>query len=646
MTTLPPPINFFPSEIAVFERPERVSTYDWCRKNLRVVEGPYEGQLWSPDVAPYAKHIMDTYDMPHVREIYLLGPSQTTKTTIAYACLLASQVRKPKNTGIGMPDEKSCMKVFDKKLHKYFRKNKVLRKKLASVREPLQTTEIKLNGGAIQGMWSGSEASERSITMEEVVSDEPDTYQKKQSLASQRERLRTFERIGTSKYICVGKIQGTEEDSISWKASTTRGQVWLRYHARCPICGHVHAMDDRNIKAVNGSKDSKEIRRLELARYYCPECQNPWSDTLRDMAIKRGIWKPGIMDGGKWKPVEGVVKPTIVVFQIRSWESTLVSLSTVLADWFEAQGDPTLLQNYDNDHKATPYRVITRETSTSRVRQLITEHPPGVAPSWTWAVTLAADNQLGGLPYVVRAWGKDRSSMLLQQGWVNSFQELEHILDHTWPVEGSDGVLAPVWRACVDIGGTKTEEERDKGEMGLSMTEEAKEWVQENFWRGNVFGVKGSARPMAMNVKVSTVGAAPGIKRQHQQAAGKMSIYMVDPKRLKDVVHMRLNHKGRMPMWMHAEVDEFGNPRPGMLNDYIKQLTAERLVKKDGKEFWDAGRRANHFFDCEYYSAAMVDPFWTPSFHMLTEPYLIFPQVENETAGAKRKKKGKGGAWW
>lgn len=646
MSTLPPPIKFYPSEIAVFQRPERISTFDWCRGNLRVVEGPYEGQLWSPDVAPYAEFIMDALDRQELREAYILGPSQTTKTTIAYGYCLASQVRKPKIQGIGMPDEKSCQKVYDKKLHKYFRKNKQLRNMLASVREPLQSTEVKLNGGAIVGMWSGSEASQRSISIEEMLSDEPDTYQFQQSLASQRERVRTFERMGTSKFICVGKVIGTERESISWKAANSRGQVWYRYHARCPICGHVHPMDDRNIKALNGSKDPKEIRGKDLARYYCPECKNPWSDSLRDMAVKRGGWKPGRMVEGRWDPVEQISRPTVVVFQIRSWESTLVSLSTVLADWFEAQGNPTLLQNYDNDHKATPYKTVTRETSISKVRALITKHPPMVAPSWTWAVTMAADHQLGGLPFVVRAWGKGWQSMLLQRGWVNSLQELEQVLDYQWPVDGDDGVFAPIWRACVDIGGTKKEEERDKAELGISMTEEVKAWLQENYWRGNLFGVKGAARAMSMSVKPTSVPSAPNVKRKHQPAAGKMVIYMLDPKQLKDRVHYRLNPESHQPMWLHAEVDENGNPRPGMLNDYINQLTAERLTINDkGKEVWDAGRRANHFFDCEYYNTALVDPFWTPSFQMLPEPYLIYPQPSPEQGNPKKKNKGRRPRW-
>ncbi|MGE4193088.1 MAG: terminase gpA endonuclease subunit [Pseudodesulfovibrio sp.] len=646
MSELPLPIDFYPSEKAVFAKPERVSTYDWCRSNLRVVEGPYEGQLWSPEVAPYARHIMDVADRPEVRELYTLGPSQTTKTTIAYAIMLASQVRKAKVQGVGMPDEKNCAKVFDKKLHKYFQKNKRLRSRLASVRDPLQTTEIKLAGGSIVGMWSGSEASQRSISMEEVLADEPDTYQSQQSLASMRERVRTFEKIGTSKFICVGKIMGTENESISWKAAVARGQVWYRYHARCPICGHVHPMDDRNIKALGGEKDPKVIRGRNLARYFCPECKNPWSDTLRDMAVKNGIWRPGRMVEGRWEPSDRIKKPTVVVFQIRSWESTLVSLSTVLADWFEAQGSPALLRNYDNDHKATPYKVVTRETSVTKVRQLITDHPPMVAPSWTWAVTLAADHQLGGLPFVVRAWGKDRSSMLLQAGWVNSLEELEPILDYMWPVQGNQSVVAPVWRAAVDIGGTKRQDEADKGELGISMTDEVKAWLQENFWRGNLFGVKGAARAMNVSVKATTVAAAPNVRRDDQASVGKMVIYMLDPKSLKDIVHYRLNSESRQPMWLHAEMDDNGNPRPGLLNDYIKQMTAERLTLGDkGQEIWDAGRRANHFFDCEYYNAALVDPFWTPAFNMLPEPYLIYPQPVVEQAKSKKKTNSRRSRW-
>ena len=49
---------------------------------------------------------------------------------------------------------------------------------------------------------------------------------------------------------------------------------------------------------------------------------------------------------------------TVLAFHIRQWESPLVSLSDILARWWESQGNPRALQLWDNNVCAQPYRFI------------------------------------------------------------------------------------------------------------------------------------------------------------------------------------------------------------------------------------------------------------------------------------------------
>lgn len=614
------PLVLRPTEIEVYRAPERLSAYEWACRSLRVVAGPYKGQLWKPEISPYAHGIMDTYDAEYVRKIYIIAPSQTTKTTIAYACMLAALCRKLCSVGVGMPDEKAIKRIFQEKMIPYVRSIKALRTQLHP--DPrLATTNEEIafaSGERIYGMWAGSESRMSSVSMEQVVIDEEDAYQDKGAVQSQEERTTAYEHLGTSKVLRVSKPRGVEEEGSIWRDAKAEAQAWMNWEARCPSCSTYQVMDDANIKAVWGNEEppqdrkaqAQEILRRHLARYECPHCGYQWSDEARNVAVRNGRWVPDRI----------VEKPTVVCFHLRSWESILVSLSKVLHDWFAAQGDPRRLRNYDNNHKAVPYKVITRETPREAVRQRIPEdHVAMTAPPAAWALTCGIDAQLTGKYFVVRAWGRDLSSWLVQRGFVRSWEGLEEVLATTYPVAGNSEDRMPIWRACIDIGGTKTED------MGVSMTEETKMWLRESEGRFPVFGVKGAAHAQSVNVRPTVVGSEPGIPRKYQMA--NLVIYMLDTKELKDLVRYRMSPKSQTPMWLHAE------SRPGELDEYVSHMTAERLVtRKNGTQYWDAAGRANHYFDCEVYAAAAADPLFAPPLHLLPESVVIRPEAPRKTS--------------
>lgn len=622
---LPAPLEFTPEECEVYRAAPTFSTFDWARQHMRMVSGPYKGQLWRPDVSPFARAIMDLFDTPSLRKLFIIAPSQTTKTTIAYACVLASLCRKLRPVGIGMPDELAVKRKFDETLSPYVRSIHELRRQLHP--DPrIATTRGEIvfaSDERIYGMWAGSESRMSSVSMEVVVIDEEDAYTDRGAVQSMEERVTAYERMGASKIIRVSKPCGTEEESTIWRDAKAEGQVWLRLRAKCPACGTVQEMDDSRIKAVwpqgeerpeDRAERARQILRRDLARYECEQCGYMWSDAARDVAIRRG----GLV------PDREVENPQIAVVQIRSWESPLIRMSKVLHDWFVAQNNPRRLKNYDNNHKAVPYRVVTRETPETALRERISEGRPAlVAPAETWALTCGIDAQMTGFWFVVRAWARNLESWLVHQGFLQSWNDVEDLLRTRYPVQGRDDVTAPIWRAGIDIGGGvgRETEEGDEG-MGVTMSQETKLWLQENYGQFPVYGVKGAARPMAVTVKPSVVGIDPAVQKKFR--LGELVIYMLDTKDLKDAVHFRLTSKRcTTPMWLHGESS------PGELDVYVKQMTAERLVtSKSGRQQWDAGSRANHLFDCEVYAAACADPMWAPPMIMLPEPYLVRPEPE------------------
>ncbi|NJB66454.1 phage terminase large subunit GpA-like protein [Desulfobaculum xiamenense] len=630
LALVPAPFAATAAERAVFRRRPRFSTYQWARGTLRVAAGPYKGKLWRADVAPYARAIMDAFDAQHVRKLFIVAPSQTTKTTIAYACLLADLCREMGPAGIGMPDEKALKRKFGETIARYVQHVPALREQLhADPRRAIQNARIEFRGGdGIYGMWAGSEAQMSSVSMRVVVIDEEDAYQDPGSVQTMEERVTAYEHMETSKILRVSKPRGLSEASTIWRDACREAQVFYRYAARCPACGELEIMDDARIRVVASEREAmaalpreeraQEIRRRGLARYECSHCGFGWTDETRNLALRRGRWLPGHVRDDAWQPCDAPQRPSVVAFHLRSWETVLVSLSAVLHDWFLAQGDPRRLQNYDNNRRAVPCRVVTRETPASAVMAMVDETlPRGTCPAETWAVTCGVDVQMLGCWYVVRAWARDGRSWLVDWGFLpGGLSEAEEVLlPKLYPVQGREGVLAPIWRTAVDTGGG-----RDGNPHGWSKTEETYAWLQQAMPQWPVFGVKGARREMPVAVRATTWGNQPGQPQRFQLFAGRIVGYLLDTAAFKDRIHARLSPSATASaMHLHAEAER------GELAEYVKQVTAERKRVDKGREVWEAGGRANHLLDCEVYAAAAADPMWTPAMRLLPEAALVLP---------------------
>lgn len=125
---------------------------------------------------------------------------------------------------------------------------------------------------------------------------------------------------------------------------------------------------------------------------------------------------------------------TIVAFHLRSWESPLVSLSEVLADWFEAQGNPRRLQNFDNNRCAKPYKFVKLETDWQKLEPCIDYGMQrGVLPEFTKAVTLSIDTQLDHFYYSFAAHGVEPFRInKIEHGVVRTFEDVLVLLQNVF----------------------------------------------------------------------------------------------------------------------------------------------------------------------------------------------------------------------
>ncbi|MGE4292374.1 MAG: terminase gpA endonuclease subunit [Desulfovibrio sp.] len=602
------PIKLYAGERSVYESQPWKSTADFASEDFVLVAGPYAGQKFRHDRAPYARWIMDLWDMPSLRKLFLVAPSQTTKTTIAYACLCSEIRRDPASFGVGMPDESTMKRILEEKLGPHFKRSPVLRELLSSdARQAIRRDAIQMRFGTGYGMFAGSDASASSVSLRVIVLDEEDAYLDKQAVYRMEERALSYEE--EAKILRASKVRGTESESTIWRDMRREAQSIYQVEAVCPNCGCAQIMTKERIRVPQGVRDPKVILQQRMAWYECEGCAMRWNDHYRNLAVARG----------RLVTDTPVPHPQTVGVVIPSWCSRSVSLSKVAADWFTAleRGTPKAMAWFDNSHSSKPYKVVSVKTSEDQIRaRVLHDRPARVVPAGAVALTLGIDTQKASYYFVVRAWAYSLESWLVDYGELPNDTALhDQIFKTAYPVEGRDDVVMPIWRAAIDVGGTE-----DKShEQGWSRSLQVKMLLQE--WDSDrVFGVKGASRAQDKTVRRTEVGVDKDVPREFQE---NMHLYILDTVDLKDLVLMtRMHQESLQPMWLHAEAGE----------DYIRQLCAEeREDGKNGRSVWVQKKSANHYLDCEVYAAALAHPDWTPALQTLSSPfykYLDTPRAQ------------------
>ena len=240
------------------------------------------------------------------------------------------------------------------------------------------------------------------------------------------------------------------------------------------------------------------------------------------------------------------------------------------------------------------------------------------------ALTCGIDVQKRGFWYLVRAWMPTMASYVIDYGYLGSWDDVQALVfDTCYPVQGPDGSdvgeRMPIWRACIDSGGTETE--------GVyTRTEEVYMWVRANGC-GVVHACKGASRPQAAPVRWVVRERMP---HNGRPIPGGLRLYLIDSGAFKttDMGRM-LNQDSRQPLRFHAGADE----------TLASQLSAERMVRKNGNLVWVREHKDNHLLDCLVLSAAAADASWTPSLPHYILQLQAQARIQSETPRPRAKKR-------
>ena len=597
--------NFTAPERRVFRPRERITVSQWAEKYRVVVRGPAQGK-WTNALTPYCIEPMDTIALPWVRKIFLCWAPQTGKTSVGINFMLYAIDVDPGPMLYVMPDEKVSKRIAKRQLIPTIRSTPRTGSLLSTRTDDTSTLHVNFaNGCDLMMAWATSAAALASESIRYIFWDEPSKYpdfvgEEADPFSLGDVRTNVYPYTSKQIFYSTPKSDGDAFDRLI----RSEAEEIRRYHAKCPICGQLQLMDFTRIH-WQGKKDHREVLRGKLARYTCEHCGMDWDDHARNLAVR----------AGRWRAEHPVERPTAIAFgPLESWYSPFVSLSKAAADFLKGQDDPKKLQAFVTQHQARPWKEVVESKAEGDLLKRKTDLPPGIAPSWAVALTCGIDVQKRGFWFVVRAWGEDLSSHLVQYGYLSTFDEVRALVFDTWfPKDGTQERLQ-VWRAAMDTGGGKGEHDDEN----VSRTEEIYEFIRAHGRRDGkqvIFAVKGSSRPQL--IRVNYPQAIDRMPRSNKPIPGGLELRSLDTYEFKKLLHWRLTRRDQ-------KVDESGNVTPAESQrfflhaetgvDYTRQFLAEELRRsRKGRLEWVRLRGDNHLLDCECYAAACADSSWHPN---------------------------------
>jgi len=616
---LPPPpdiLIFTPGERRIFRKKEKLIISQWAARYRIVTNGPKIGR-WDNSVTPYLVEPMDTLNLPWVRQIILQFAPQTGKTQVAFNFLLYCIDQDPGPAMYIMPDEKVTKRIIRRRILPTFRGTPRIAELMSPHAADTTTLAVQfINGMDLMMAWATSAAEMASESVRYLIRDETDKFP---DFSGKEADPRSLSDMRTNAYPDTKKIidisTPTDETSLIGKALETEADEIRHYFAVCPICKAPQRMVFNQFTWPESCRDPRELVRKRLAHYQCVACGMLWDDYRRNLAVRAGFWQAD-------DPVE---RPVVVGFQLPSWYSPFISLSSVVAAYLRGKEDPAKKYVFITQHEAEVYR----ETITTKEEDKILEHrtalPPLIVLPEAITLTCGIDCQKLSFWFVVRAWAEDLTSWLIQYGSLANWDDVSNLVFNTaYRVHDSDKTMG-IWRTAIDTGGGETDSD------DWSRTEEIYQWLRNQppiGWDSiskkpvyKVYGCKGASHTQLQTVRVTTIDKFPSSQKA---IPGGLELRLLNVNALKALIHYRLERgreldaKGNVTgvkeesqrFFLHAATGE----------DYARQLLAEELRRdKKGKKTWVRVRKANHLLDAECLAAACADGSWMPSLQMMAK---------------------------
>jgi phage terminase large subunit GpA-like protein len=328
------------------------------------------------------------------------------------------------------------------------------------------------------------------------------------------------------------------------------------YLVPCPHCEEMDRLQWPNVRWPDGNPRG--------AYYACPHCGGIILDRHKQQMLARGEWTASADSDG------------VAGFHINELYSPWVSFGDTAAAFVDAKRSPETLQTWVNTALGETWVERGEVPTHDRVLQLRSEYSSGEVPDGALVLTAGCDVQKDRIYYVVRGWGYEMASWLIEFGVL--FGETDK---------------PEVWARLGDVLAT------EYGGKSIRQT-----FIDSGYRPEAVYAFCRAnpdlrAAPSKGQESLSSPVRMSRVDVTHRGAVIKngQQLWHVDSGYFKGLVHSRIDWPQDQPGAWHLPTD--------ISDDYAKQVIAEsKITLPSGKTIWKRHDRENHALDCDAYAAA------------------------------------------
>ena len=543
--------------LTTLKPPERLTVSEWADKYriLSELDSAAPGH-WRTSKTPYLRGVMDAFNRDYVHDITFCAGTQLGKTSAEQNMIGYAVAQDPGPMLVVYPSEKLAKFTSEKRLQPLFKLSPSLRHEFLERESKDLELTFRAMYIALVGANSASDLSSRPARY--VFFDEIDKFPRWTGaeagpLELAAERTKTF----YNKKIVKVSTPTLKTGNI-WQG-WLHADIQYRYFVPCPHCGTMQVLEFGQVKWPH---DADETEARAKARYECKYCHEIIDDRQKPAMLRAGEWR------GEHKAKGRAHK---IAFHLNSIYSPWLSFGDVAAKFVASKDEPSLLMNFINSWLAEPWEDKSSKLKSDIVMSKALPYDRGRMPAAAQLVTCGIDVQLDHFWFSVRAWGPHLTSWLVDYGRVETWADLETVINRNYADE--NGEIRNVNLACIDSG----------------------------YNTDDVYAFCAAH----MDVAVPTKGSSTTLKSRYsvtvldkQQAGFGLRLYIMDPNQMKNFIASRMTiDAGARGSW---------NVCRDVEREYADQICAEQRVEKKDKKghvstVWEkiSSHAANHLLDCE-----------------------------------------------
>lgn len=395
--------KFSREELDILYLPKKLSALEVVAK-LRV---PSKANIYDRimiELTPYLKFPISLKGSSEVQYVFLIGPTQSGKTVFLQVIVADAVDQDPGTLTYINPDEKLSKKNMTEKIISMLKLTPDLAKHILHERK-MTKDYIELDNMTIFPAWAGSNASISSTPAKTVVWDELRLMKlvmgdESNAIKLGQDRLTTYLSMGLGQGF--GASTPSVEGDLLHQQLTVDDTIVVYWTTKCSKCGHSQVLDffkNKKIITVDGA---------ETYKCACVECGEFFDDSDRKQKINAASF---------YAPLGSLELPKKLPKRVVCWFTSMNSpFRSFQAIWEEFKATKDKINNYKNFWQcwlAKFWIDDISKTSVERLEECKVRDECGVVPEWTKVITVGIDSQKSGFYVVVRCWGANRITRVI-----------------------------------------------------------------------------------------------------------------------------------------------------------------------------------------------------------------------------------------